>query len=287
MWRLKLPVRVALTLFGVEIIPNNDIIDPKSPTAQRLAEEANRIAKLETGWDRVKAIFRKDSEFSTLSPELEGTLSAGFAGLFLGLFLGGIPASKIEHDDFIRRNKASSFESHFDAKSKMQHSVTKAMAVGGWRVGWRLALFTGGFTFFTTVVSTYRDKSSVFEYTAGGLLAGSLYKMTMGPKAMVAGGLAGSVLGTGAGVIAVGLMTLTGTTTEELRQLRRWKQTDFREVRSSKITSKDKSTDLLSLVHDIELGNRRQMENTLDNGEPTQNETNPVKISSPENNGVL
>lgn len=50
----------------------------------------------------------------------------------------------------------------------------------------------------------------------------------MGPKAMVAGGLAGSVLGTGAGVIAVGLMTLTGTTTEELRQLRRWKQTDFR-----------------------------------------------------------
>lgn len=60
MWRQKFPVRVALTLFGVEIIPNNDIIDPKSPTAQRLAEEANKVAKLETGWDRVKAIFKKE-----------------------------------------------------------------------------------------------------------------------------------------------------------------------------------------------------------------------------------
>jgi hypothetical protein len=28
----------------------------------------------------------------------------------------------------------------------MQFSVTKAMATGGWRVGWRLGLFTGGFT---------------------------------------------------------------------------------------------------------------------------------------------
>jgi len=31
------------------------------------------------------------------------------------------------------------------------------MAVGGWRVGWRLALFTGG---FTLVLSTVKKKQS-------------------------------------------------------------------------------------------------------------------------------
>lgn len=80
------------------------------------------------------------------------------------------------------------------------------------------------FRFFTTAVSTYRNKSTVFEYSAGGLLAGAMYKFPMGPKAMVAGGLGGGVLGTVAGVITVGLMKLTGTTAEDIRYLRKdWK----------------------------------------------------------------
>lgn len=83
--------------------------------------------------------------------------------------------------------------------------------------------------FFTTAVSTYRNKSSVFEYSAGGLLAGSMYKLPMGPKAMVSGGLAGVALGTVAGCVSVGIMKLTGTTTEELRYWKKgWKEASNR-----------------------------------------------------------
>lgn len=122
--------------------------------------------------------------------------------------------------------------------------------MSGWRIAWRLGLFSGAYTyaliltssdktslkpklfpisFFTTVVSTYRNKSSIFEYSAGGLLAGAMYKSTMGPKAMVSGGLAGGVLGAMAGAVSVGAMMLTGTTTEELRYWKKgWKDASNR-----------------------------------------------------------
>ena len=83
--------------------------------------------------------------------------------------------------------------------------------------------------FFTTLVSTYRNKTSVFEFAAGGLLGGAFYKLSMGPKGMVAGGVAGGFLGTIAGCISVGMMKLTGTTTEDLRYWRQgWKEASHR-----------------------------------------------------------
>jgi hypothetical protein len=57
-----------------------------------------------------------DSEFNSVSPELDGTLAAGAGGLLVGMIIGGIPASKLAHDDFISRNKASTFENHIEAK---------------------------------------------------------------------------------------------------------------------------------------------------------------------------
>jgi hypothetical protein len=60
MWRRKIPIRLGLSIFGVEILSNNDIIDPTSPSAQKLAEEARRTAENETGWDRLKAIFKTE-----------------------------------------------------------------------------------------------------------------------------------------------------------------------------------------------------------------------------------
>lgn len=59
MWRIRLPARLGLSILGFEIYGNEkDIIDPKSPTAQRLADEFNKRAEAETGWDRVKEIFK-------------------------------------------------------------------------------------------------------------------------------------------------------------------------------------------------------------------------------------
>jgi len=60
MWRRKVPIQLGLTIFGVEIMSNNDIIDPASPTAQKLAEEAKKETENETGWDRLRAIFQTE-----------------------------------------------------------------------------------------------------------------------------------------------------------------------------------------------------------------------------------
>ena len=64
MWRGKIPARLGLSIFGLEIISNNDIIDPTSQTAQKLAEEANKVIENETGWDRLKAIFQTEYSLS-------------------------------------------------------------------------------------------------------------------------------------------------------------------------------------------------------------------------------
>nr|SVE76083.1 EOG090X0FS6 [Daphnia hispanica] len=285
MWRRIVPVRLGLTIFGVEIISNNDVIDPTSPTAQKLAEKANLHIQNETGWDRLKSIFEND-EFSSLSPELDNVLTASTAGLFVGMFLGGIPASKNEYNDFINRNKASSFETHFEAKSKLQFSVTKAMAEGGWKVGWRLALFTGAFTFFTTAVSTYRNKSTVFEYSAGGLLAGSMYKLPMGPKAMISGGLAGAAMGTVAGVLTVGMMKLTGTTAEDLRYWKQgWKEASIREVTVENPQRKE-AIGQLGIAHELQLAMKANLHSTdkekIEKGESNKdvNEQNALPVTS-------
>ena len=135
MWR-RIPARLGLTIFGVEIISNEDIIDPSSPTAQKLAEQAKIAIEKETGWDRVKGIFEIEyvcrnkwlvnlwfntciffiSEFNTYSPELEITITAASVGTLIGFCMGALPASKAEYNDFITRNKATKFENHFEAK---------------------------------------------------------------------------------------------------------------------------------------------------------------------------
>jgi hypothetical protein len=43
-------------------------------------------------------------------------LASAAGGFIAGMLLGGIPASKLAHDDFIDRNKASKFDNHIDAK---------------------------------------------------------------------------------------------------------------------------------------------------------------------------
>ncbi len=69
----------------------------------------------------------------------------------------------------------------------------------------------------------------MFEYSAGGLLAGTMYKLPMGPKAMLSGGLAGAALGTVAGGISLGIMKLTGTTTEDIRYWKKgWREAEIR-----------------------------------------------------------
>ncbi len=67
-----------------------------------------------------------NSEFNSISPELDSTLAAGSGGLLAGMIIGGIPASKLAHEDFIKRNKASTFDNHLEAKVSGSLSLNKS-----------------------------------------------------------------------------------------------------------------------------------------------------------------
>lgn len=42
-----------------------------------------------------------------------------------------------------------------------------------------------------TSISTYRGSTSVFDYMGGGIIAGTLYQLKIGPRGMIVGGTLG------------------------------------------------------------------------------------------------
>lgn len=83
----------------------------------------------------------------------------------------------------------------------------------------------------STVISNYRNKVSVSDYTAGGVLAGAVYKFSLGPKGMVAGGFFGGFLGTLSGVMWSVMLKLSGIKMPEVysetHKYFRWKDEQF------------------------------------------------------------
>ena len=81
-----------------------------------------------------------------MSSELNSIYQAGFMGLFTGAIYGGFLGSRKSYFDFMDRNQATAFQSHLDAKRKLQDQVTMGFAKNAFRFGWRLALFTTSYT---------------------------------------------------------------------------------------------------------------------------------------------
>lgn len=68
-----------------------------------------------------------------------------------------------------------------------------------------------------TAISVYRAKSSVYEYTAAGTVAGAMYKINTGLRGMTVGGLLGGTLGSLAGLVSLLILKFSGTSMEEVR----------------------------------------------------------------------
>lgn len=68
----------------------------------------------------------------------------------------------------------------------------------------------------STVISRFRGESGVLEYSLAGLFTGSIYKLGLGPKGMIAGGFFGTILGTFAGLSIYGITKFSGVSIDEL-----------------------------------------------------------------------
>ncbi|KAJ9593273.1 hypothetical protein L9F63_015148 [Diploptera punctata] len=192
-----------------------------SKTSQQFQD---REKENESGLDRLYLMYSKD-EFGGLSPELNAVMQASYMGLFVGAIYGGVSNSRIAYMNFMERNEATAFQSHFEAKKKLQDQVTVGFAKGAFRWGWRLGLFTGSYVLLTTTVAVYRGHSSLLEYIVAGSITGATYKCGLGLRGIIVGGGLGSVLGGVAGLASLGILKMSGMTMEEIRFWQyRWKQ---------------------------------------------------------------
>ncbi|XP_055851039.1 RPII140-upstream gene protein [Episyrphus balteatus] len=232
----------------------NDIISKDTKTYKAFLE---RRPTNETGLDRVKEMFKVD-EFGTISPELNSVYQAGFCGFLFGAIYGGFINSRTAYEDFMNNNQASAFKSHLDAKRKLQNEFTVSFAKGAFKWGWRVSLFTTSYFGIITLISVYREKSSIYEYLAAGGITGSLYKVNMGLRGMTAGGIIGAGLGGIAGLASLGVLKLSGYSMEEMRYWQyKWRLERDENIREAYINQQEDKNPVV-IHHDAKLGEAGQ-----------------------------
>lgn len=238
-------------------LPFNLFELPRTPdhSARSFFIDANEN---ETGWDRLYYMWSYD-EFGNRSPEMNFVVQGASMATLVGVVWGGIVKSRVEYMNFIERNHATKFSNMFEAKRKLQDTVTLSFARGAFQWGWRLGLFTGSYILITTSIATYRGKSSLIEYAAAGFLTGTCYKFSLGPKGMLVGGALGGVLGGVAGVISLAILRLSGTTMEEIRYWQyNWKKDRDRQIEGSLKKARAPDT-LLEKEHDFKVGGSKEL----------------------------
>nr|CAD7200377.1 unnamed protein product [Timema douglasi] len=254
-------------LCGILPFATNDLdkVSKDSKTAKSLIANHN-----ETGWDRLYMMFSLD-EFGVSSPELHSVFQSGFLGTTLGVIMGGIYRSRNTYRNFIERNQATVFRDHLEAKKKLQDQVTINFGKGAFYWGWRLGLFTSTYVLITTSISVYRGKSSILEYLAAGCITGSCFKMNMGVKGMVVGGLLGSALGGLAGGLSLAILNITGTSMDDVRYWQyKWKQERVKQEQKTFKTYEERKDFPLLKHHNEKIGPAGETLTALDS-EPAVN----------------
>lgn len=69
------------------------------------------------------------------------------------------------------------------------------------------------------LVSAYRDKNSVSDFTLAGILTGTLFKTHLGMKGMISGGFFGAILGSIGGSIFLGSLKLFGLSLKDYAEM--------------------------------------------------------------------
>ncbi|KAK3915879.1 RPII140-upstream gene protein [Frankliniella fusca] len=198
-----------------------DDVPSQTPTDLLIQErlKAFEVRGDTTGWERVKfALFTPD-ENGEFGPHVEMIGTSSFMAFVVGFGIGGFEKSKSVYVEFLRTNQATKFDSHMEAKKRLQDRMSIGLMRGGFTLGWRAALFTFMFASVSSAVSLYRNKEGILEYTTAGLAAGMAYRIHLGIRRIIVGGILGSTLGTVTGLINTGLFKIFGFSMSQLRDV--------------------------------------------------------------------
>lgn len=204
----------------------------------------------------------KFSELDEISTEVNSIYQAGFLGFLVGAGYGGFIYSRNAYENFMHNNQATAFESHLDAKKKLQDKVTINFAKGAFKWGWRVALFSSSYVCITTMISVYRGKSSLLEYVTAGAVTGGIYKVNLGLRGIIVGNGLGATLGGIAGGLSLLILRSSGMTMEEVRYWQyKWKDERSKSVREAYIKETKNEADKFMELHNQSIENKISLDN--------------------------
>lgn len=171
----------------------------------------------ESGWDRLRQLFVKDEQES-YSQELINIYRSALSAGILGWVYGGIPAFIHAKRRYIEQSQAETYHNRFDAVQCAHRAATRGFLRYGWRWSWRTAAFVTVFNSVNTGLTVYRNKNALSHFVVAGAVTGSLFRINLGLRGLVAGGIIGALLGTPMGSLWMVLQKYCGETVQEMKQ---------------------------------------------------------------------
>ncbi|XP_004706554.2 complex I assembly factor TIMMDC1, mitochondrial [Echinops telfairi] len=171
----------------------------------------------ESGWDRLRELFIKDDQ-QRRSEELQNICKAAVSAGIIGFVYGGVPAFVHAKQRYVEQSQAEIYHNRFDAVQAAHRAATRGFIRYGWRWSWRTAVFVTTFNSVTTGLNVYRNKNALSHFVIAGAVTGSLFRINLGLRGLVAGGVIGALLGTPIGSLLVLLQRYCGETVQERKE---------------------------------------------------------------------
>ncbi|XP_021118896.1 complex I assembly factor TIMMDC1, mitochondrial isoform X2 [Heterocephalus glaber] len=148
----------------------------------------------ESGWDRLRQLFVKDDQ-ERYSEELVNIFRSAVSAGIIGCVYGGVPAFIHAKQRYIEQSQAETYHNQFDAVQSVHRAATRGFLRYGWRWSWRTAAFVTVFNSVNTGLTVYRNKNALSHFVVAGAVTGSLFRINLGLRGLVAGGIIGALLG--------------------------------------------------------------------------------------------
>ncbi|RDD37919.1 Complex I assembly factor TIMMDC1, mitochondrial [Trichoplax sp. H2] len=158
-------------------------------------------SRFEQGWQRVKEMWDENEP----ALEVEYLPTIAFSSSFTAFILAGLVGAQQTAENFRANSKFRMFPSKVQALREMHSHALLGFVRSGSKAGWRACIFAVTFTLLSGSLNAYFNKIHVLNYTAAGSFTGTLLKLRQGPRGIVVGLFAGSVISLPVGLCAQGL----------------------------------------------------------------------------------
>ena len=170
----------------------------------------------ETGLDRLKESWRRYIQGDACIEFHMVINTVGMAAM-TGFIFGGISDIRPAMQDFTRKHNANIFYGNYRANRMLADTIYVEFFRRGIGQAIKYSLFSGLFVGMLAASATYRNDIYFSDCALGGALTGAVWKVQLGPRAMLVNGVVGSIFGLCFASIMKLTMKLGNTSIREMR----------------------------------------------------------------------